>query len=92
MSSTWPSASSVSFARCASSRVSYIVNATLVRKSPLCPSCVESLSRRYWKPQKSATLPGGKNESAPSEPVRKPRASKAIVVCCARSEIACSMV
>ena len=47
--------------------------------------------RMYWKPLKSATLPGGRNVELPKSPVRKARPSKASVWSWARSEMACSM-
>src|SRR5512137_1768260 len=92
MEATWPRASSASWARWAAVRTVSMLSDAEVRKSVLWPISVGSLSRRYWKPQKSATLPGGKNESELRLPVRNPRASKAMVVDWALSETACSIV
>src|SRR5512137_2188946 len=92
MEATWPRASSASWARWAAVSTLSMLSDADVRKSVLWPIWLGSLSRRYWKPQKSATLPGGKNESELRLPVRNPSASKAIVVDWAVSEMACSIV
>jgi hypothetical protein len=49
------------------------------------------MSRMYWKPKKSHTLPGGMNVHAPKSPVTKARPLKAMVWSCALSEMACSI-
>ena len=49
----------------------------------LWPSWFVSTSRMYWNPQKSATLPGGRNVLQAISPVRNARPSKAMVFICA---------